>query len=116
MSVLDASRGADEVGGFPLLSGRLGEHGHGGLGADEPDLVAGQAGQVLQEAAEAAVGRPAASRGPGALACAWAERWAGAVGLSRSGRFSSVKVSGAQALRTAHLRQTARSTGLDGVS
>ena len=71
---------------------------------------------MLQEAAEAAVGRPTASRGPEALACAWAERWAGAVGLSFSGRFSSVKVSGAQALRSADLRQAARSPDLDGVS
>ena len=28
----ERDRGADDVEGFPLLTGRLGEHGHGGLG------------------------------------------------------------------------------------
>ena len=50
--------GADELQGLPLGAGRLGEHRDGDLGAGEPDLVAGQGGQVLQQAAEAAVGLP----------------------------------------------------------
>ena len=49
---------ADQVEGFALGAGGLGEHGHGGLGADKADLVAGQRGQVLEQAAEAAVGAP----------------------------------------------------------
>jgi acetyl-CoA acetyltransferase len=49
-------RCADEVEGFPLGAGRLGEHREGGGGAGEADLVAGQGGQVVQQAAEAAVG------------------------------------------------------------
>jgi hypothetical protein len=49
-------RGADEVEGFPLGAGGLGQHRHGGAGAGEPDLVAGQGGQVLEQAAEAVVG------------------------------------------------------------
>ena len=49
-------RGADEVEGFPLGAGRLGEHRHGDGSAGEPDLVAGQGGEVLEQAAEAAVG------------------------------------------------------------
>jgi hypothetical protein len=51
-------RGAEEVEGLPLGAGRLGEHRHGELGAGEPDLVAGQGGQMVQQAAEAAVGLP----------------------------------------------------------
>ena len=47
---------ADQVEGFALGAGGLGEHGHGGPGAGKPDLVAGQGGQVLDQAAEAAVG------------------------------------------------------------
>ncbi len=49
-------RGADEVEGFLLGTGRLGEYRHGDGGSGEPDLVAGQGGQVLQQSAEAAVG------------------------------------------------------------
>ena len=47
---------ADQVEGLALDAGRLGEHRHGGLGAGEADLVAGQGGQVPEEPAEAAVG------------------------------------------------------------
>ena len=54
----DRDRGADELEGFPLGAGGLGQHRHGGAGAGEPDLVAGQGGQVLEQAAEAAVGLP----------------------------------------------------------
>jgi hypothetical protein len=54
----ERDRGAEEAEGFPLAAGRLGEHRHGGLGAGEPDLVAGQGGQVLQQAAEAVIGLP----------------------------------------------------------
>ncbi len=50
--------GAEEGEGLALGAGRLGEHGDGGLGSGEPDLVTGQGGQVLQQAAEAAVGLP----------------------------------------------------------
>ena len=48
--------GADELEGLPLGAGRLGEDRDGDLGAGEPDLVAGQGGQVLQQGAEAAAG------------------------------------------------------------
>src|SRR5580704_14460991 len=51
-------RGAEELEGLPLGRGRLGEHRDGDLGAGVPDLVAGQGGQVLEQAAEAAVGLP----------------------------------------------------------
>ena len=54
----ERDRGADELEGLPLGAGRLGEHRDGDLGAGVPDLVAGQGGQVLQQAAEAAVGLP----------------------------------------------------------
>jgi len=37
---------------LPLGAGRLGEHRHGGVGSGEPDLVAGQGGQVLEQAAD----------------------------------------------------------------
>ena len=51
-------RDADELEGLPLGGGRFGEHRDGDIGAGVPDLVAGQGGQVLQQAAEAAVGLP----------------------------------------------------------
>ena len=54
----ERDRDAEEAEGFALGAGRLGEHRHLGAGAGEPDLVAGQGGQVLQQAAEAAVGLP----------------------------------------------------------
>jgi len=41
-----------------LCAGRLGENRYGDLDAGEPDLVAGQGGQVVQQVAEAAVGLP----------------------------------------------------------
>ena len=47
------------------------------LGAGEPDLVAGQGGEVLQQAAEAGVGLPGGSCWQEALAWAAAERLAG---------------------------------------
>ena len=50
--------GAEEAEGLALGGGGLGEHRDGDLGSGEPDLVAGQGGQVLQQAAEAAVGPP----------------------------------------------------------
>ena len=49
-------RHADQAEGFPLDAGGLGQHRHLGAGAGEPDLVAGQGGQVAEQAAEAAVG------------------------------------------------------------
>jgi hypothetical protein len=50
--------GADELECLPLGAGRLGEHRDGDLGSGEPDLVAGQGGQVVQQGAEVAVGLP----------------------------------------------------------
>jgi hypothetical protein len=44
-------RSADELEGLPLGAGRLGEHLDGDLGAGVPELVAGQGGQVLDQAA-----------------------------------------------------------------
>ena len=52
----ERDRGADELEGLALGAGRLGEHRDGDLGPGEADLVAGQGGQVVQQAAEAAVG------------------------------------------------------------
>jgi hypothetical protein len=49
-------RGAEQAEGLTLCAGRLGEHRYGDLGAGEPDRVAGEGGQVLQQVAEAAVG------------------------------------------------------------
>jgi hypothetical protein len=61
--------GADEGEGLALGAVRLGEHRDGDLGAGVPDLVAGQGGQVVQQAAEAAIGLPGrvvpAGRWPG---------------------------------------------------
>src|SRR5271155_2830381 len=54
----ERDRRADECEGLALGAGRLGEHRHGGGGAREPDLVTGQGGQVLQQAAEAVIGLP----------------------------------------------------------
>ena len=54
----ERDRGAEKLEGVPLDAGRLGEHRDGDLGAGVPDLVAGQGGQVVQQAAEAAVGLP----------------------------------------------------------
>src|SRR6478736_312282 len=78
--------GADEVEGAALVGGGFGEHGDVGVGVVVADLVAGQGGQVIEQAAAAA------------------ERCAGATGLSRLGGCSSVKVSGAQAWRRCHVR------------
>ena len=52
----ERDRGAEKVEGLPLGGGGLGEHRHGDGGAGEPGLVAGQGGQVGEQAAEAAVG------------------------------------------------------------
>jgi hypothetical protein len=52
----ERDRDADEVERLALGAGWLGEHGHGGGRTSEADLVAGQGGQVGQQAAEAAVG------------------------------------------------------------
>src|SRR5216684_1261691 len=52
----ERDRGADEVEGLALLAGRLGEDGDFCGRAGEPDLVAGQGGEVGEQAAEAAVG------------------------------------------------------------
>src|SRR5579871_2350521 len=54
----ERDRGADEFEGVPLGAGRLGEHRDGDLGSGVADLVAGEGGQVLDQAAEAAVGLP----------------------------------------------------------
>ena len=79
----ERDRDADKAEGFPLGAGGFGEHRHVGGGAGEPDLVAGQRGQVLQQAADLR---------------------AGVTGLSWRGGFSSVKVSGAQAWRRCQVR------------
>ncbi len=50
--------GAEEGERLALDTGRLGEHRDGDLGAGVPDLVAGQRGQVLDQAAEAVVRAP----------------------------------------------------------
>ena len=47
---------ADQVEGLPLGTGWLGQHGHGGAGTGEADLVAGESGQVAEQAVEAVVG------------------------------------------------------------
>ena len=52
----ERDRDADEVEGLPLFAGGLGEYWDSGGGAGEPDLVAGQGGQVGEQAPEAAVG------------------------------------------------------------
>ena len=52
----EGDRGAEEAEGFALGAGRFGEHRDGDLSAGEADLVAGQGGQVLEQAAEAVVG------------------------------------------------------------
>jgi hypothetical protein len=54
----ERDRGADEVEGLALGTGGLGEHRDGDPGFGEADLVAGQGGQVVQQAAEAAIGPP----------------------------------------------------------
>src|SRR6476620_3776606 len=46
--------GADEVEGAALVGGGFGEHGDVGVGVVVADLVAGQGGQVSEQAAEAA--------------------------------------------------------------
>ena len=52
----ERDRDADQVEGLALGAGWLGEHRDAGVGAGEADLVAGQGGQVVEQAAEAAVG------------------------------------------------------------
>jgi hypothetical protein len=52
----ERDRDADQVEGLTVGAGGLGEHRDAGAGAGEPDLVAGQGGQVLEQALEAAVG------------------------------------------------------------
>ena len=69
-----------------------------------PDLVAGQGGQVLEQASEAVVGLPGGVEWYDALAWAAAERRAGVTGLPGTGGFWSVKVSGARARRRCQVR------------
>ena len=52
----EGDRDADQVEGLTLGAGGLGEHRDVGAGTGEPDLVAGQGGQVLDQVLEAAVG------------------------------------------------------------
>ena len=47
-------RGVEQVEGAALVGGGVGEHGHVGAGAVVADLVAGEGGQVVEQAAEAA--------------------------------------------------------------
>ena len=100
----ERDRDADELEGFPLGAGWLGQHRHGSAGAGEPDLVAGQGGQVLDQAAEAVVGAAGRFVLAGGLGLRRAERRAGVTGLSCEGGSWSVKVSGAQARRRCQLR------------
>ena len=44
----------EQVEGTALVGGGVGEHGHVGAGAGVADLVAGEGGQVVEQAAEAA--------------------------------------------------------------
>jgi hypothetical protein len=96
--------GAKEAECFPLGAGGLGEHRHGGAGAGEPDLVAGQGGQVLQQVAEAAVGLPGRVMLAGGLGLRGRGTAGRATGLPGVGGCSSVKVSGAQAWRRCQVR------------
>ena len=54
----ERDRDADQVEGLALGACRLGEHRDLGGGAGKADLVAGQGGQVPDQAAEAPVGLP----------------------------------------------------------
>jgi hypothetical protein len=100
----ERDRGADQVEGLTLCAGGLGEHRDVGGGSGEPDLVAGQGGQVVDQAAEAAVGAAARVVLMGGFGEAAAERPAGATGFSGAGGLWSVKVSGAQARRRCQVR------------
>src|SRR5262249_39583293 len=99
----ERDRGADEVECFALGAGWLGEHRDGGGGAGEADLVAGQGGQVGEQAAEASGG--AAGRGVlgGGFALGGGGA-AGATGRACWGGFWWVKVSGAKVLRRCQVR------------
>ena len=55
-------RGVEEFEGAALVGGGFGEHGHVGAGGVVADLVAGEGGQVVEQAAEAAYGLPRVSR------------------------------------------------------
>ena len=61
--------GADELEGLPLGGGGFGEHGHGGLGAGEADLVAGHRGEVVEQALVAANLLPGVVLLAGGLGC-----------------------------------------------
>ena len=50
----ERDRGADEGEGAALVVGGVGEHGDLDVGVVEADLVAGEGGQVIEQAAEAA--------------------------------------------------------------
>ena len=90
------------VDGAPRVGGGLGVGGHDRLPVAQ--LVPGQGGQVGEDVAEAVDALPAGSGLAGCLAWADAERLAGATGLARWSGCSSVKVSGAQALRRCRVR------------
>ena len=51
---LERYRGVEQFEGTALVGGGVGEHGHVGAGAGAADLVAGEGGQVVEQAAEAA--------------------------------------------------------------
>ena len=91
-------RDTGELEGVSLGAGRLGEHRHGGRGAGEPDLAGGQGGQVIQQAAEAAVGLPGQVVLAGRLGLGSGAAEGGGDRVSGASGFSSVKVSGAQIL------------------
>ena len=75
--------GADQLKGAVLVGGGFGEHGHGGLGRWEADLVAGEGGQVGEQAAEAAVGVAGLVMLGRCLGLGVDERWARGDGAGR---------------------------------
>ena len=50
----ERDRGVQQVEGAALVGGGVGQHGHVGAGAVVADLVSGEGGQVVEQAAEAA--------------------------------------------------------------
>jgi hypothetical protein len=96
--------GVEQLEGAALVAGGFGEHGDFGVGACVADLVAGEGGEVVEDASEAAVGVAGLSCWREALVAASLERGAGATGLAGWGGCSSVNVMGAQALHGCQTR------------
>ena len=100
----DRDRDAEQAEGLSLGAGRLGQHGYGGAGAGEPDLVAGHGREVFDQAAEAAVGLPGGVVLAGGLGLRRGGPPGRATGLAGAGGCWSVKVSGAHARRRCQVR------------